>query len=126
MQPWDWISIRHPGWLGIQERIAYKILIITCHAHNGSGPGYLAELIQPYRPGHEPRSANENKLEHATHQCCLFWGQTLKLWLHMQVQPHGVVFPRLCVMLTLSQFKGLIKTGPMMHDPTYGSCCAFI
>ena len=53
--------LRDLHWLRIRERTAYKILIMVYRAHNGSGPGYLAELIQPSRPRREIRSANESK-----------------------------------------------------------------
>ena len=36
--------------------------MMTYYAHNGSGPGYLAELIQPYRLEHQLNSASEDKL----------------------------------------------------------------
>ena len=48
--------------LRIRESIAYSIM--TYRAHNGSGPRYLAELIQPHRHGREFRSASANKFHY--------------------------------------------------------------
>ena len=39
--------LKEPHWLPIQQRIAYKILMLTHKSVNGQGPKYLQNLIQP-------------------------------------------------------------------------------
>ena len=94
-------------WLRIRESIAYKILIMLYRAHNGSGPGHLAELIQPYRPGRKLRSANENKLLTSRISIASFGsrrfavaGQTLRNSFPQALRDAD----------SLSQFKRLLKT----------------
>ena len=37
-------------WLPVEERIKYKILLLTYKARNGQAPKYLADLVVPYTP----------------------------------------------------------------------------
>ena len=49
-------------WLPVQERIVFKILMMTWRALHGLAPDYISELVTPYVPGRRLRSANENLL----------------------------------------------------------------
>lgn len=49
-------------WLPVQQRISFKILMMTWRALNGLAPDYISELIIPYVPGRRLRSANDNLL----------------------------------------------------------------
>ena len=45
-------------WLPIQQRIEFKILLITFKCINGQGPEYLSELLTPYTSTRALRSAD--------------------------------------------------------------------
>ena len=49
-------------WLPIQQRIIYKILLITFKALHGDAPNYISELLTKYTPGRALRSASKNLL----------------------------------------------------------------
>jgi hypothetical protein len=50
-------------WLRVEQRIKYKILLLTFRAVNGIAPPYISELLVPYDPARELRSS---ELEHLT------------------------------------------------------------
>ena len=37
-------------WLPIEQRVTFKIAVITLKALHGSAPDYITELIKPYTP----------------------------------------------------------------------------
>lgn len=49
-------------WLPIQQRIHFKILLITYKALHNLAPPYLTDLLQPHRPSRCLRSADSNLL----------------------------------------------------------------
>ena len=49
-------------WLPIEQRINFKILLITYKALNGKAPKYISDLLSPYSPGRNLRSANQKLL----------------------------------------------------------------
>ena len=49
-------------WLTVKNRIIFKILLITFKALHGLAPGYLSDLITPYRPSRSLRSMVANLL----------------------------------------------------------------
>jgi exonuclease III len=49
-------------WLPIEQRVKFKILVITFKALHGLAPSYIADLIKPYVPARNLRSANQNLL----------------------------------------------------------------
>ena len=49
-------------WLPVGKRIEYKMLIYTYKALHGLAPGYLCELVVPYAPRRDLRSAESNLL----------------------------------------------------------------
>ena len=46
-------------WLPIEQRITFKIAVITFKALHGSAPDYITELIKPYTPSRSLRSSNK-------------------------------------------------------------------
>ena len=53
-------------WLPVQERIVFKILLMTFKCLNGLGSSYLSELIQKYIPPRNLRSLNSKHLASLT------------------------------------------------------------
>ncbi|KAF7246633.1 RNA helicase Mov10l1, partial [Varanus komodoensis] len=51
--------LRQLHWLPIEVRAQFKVLVMTCKALNGLGPGYLKERLRPYTPACPLRSAGE-------------------------------------------------------------------
>ena len=49
-------------WLPIEQRIYFKILLITYKALNGKAPKYISDLLLLYSPGRNLRSANQKLL----------------------------------------------------------------
>ena len=49
-------------WLPVEQRIDYKILLITFKILNGTSPSYLSNLIEPYKPSRFLRSSSANLL----------------------------------------------------------------
>ena len=49
-----------PHWLPIRHRIEYTILLLTYKCLNNLAPGYLRELIVPYKPTRNLRSSSQN------------------------------------------------------------------
>ena len=49
-------------WLPIKQRIKFKILLLIFKCINGLAPSYLTELITPYHPTRDLRSASYNLL----------------------------------------------------------------
>ena len=46
-------------WLPIEERITFKIAVITFKALHGAAPSYITDLIKPYTPGRLLRSSDQ-------------------------------------------------------------------
>ena len=55
-------SLHHLHWLPIQQRIDYKILLLTWKAIHEQAPGYLCALVIPYNPVRSLRSQHANLL----------------------------------------------------------------
>lgn len=49
-------------WLPVDYRIQFKVLLLTFKALNGLAPTYLVELLQPYHPARQLRSASQHLL----------------------------------------------------------------
>ena len=47
-------------WLPIEQRITFKIAVITFKALHGAAPSYITDLIKPYAPGRLLRSSQVN------------------------------------------------------------------
>ena len=49
-------------WLPVQERIMFKILLLTYKTIHGSAPSYLSELVSSYTPSRSLHSSSKNLL----------------------------------------------------------------
>ena len=49
-------------WLPVQYRIQYKLLLLTFKALHGLVPSYLSDLLKPYLPSRQLRSASQHLL----------------------------------------------------------------
>ena len=49
-------------WLPVEQRINFKILLITYKALNGQAPTYISDLLSYYRPARLPRLSTRNLL----------------------------------------------------------------
>ena len=56
------IHLKNLHWLPIEHRITFKILLLVYKALNDQAPAYLQELLLPYHPARNLRSATENLL----------------------------------------------------------------
>ena len=50
-------------WLPVEQRITFKVLLLTFKALNNLAPPYLSQLIVPYNPTRNLRSASKHLLE---------------------------------------------------------------
>ena len=50
-------------WLPVNQRINYKILLLTYKALNGQAPSYITKLLEPYTPARNLRSPSKNLLK---------------------------------------------------------------
>ena len=50
-------------WLPVEKRIEFKILLLVFKSLNQQAPLYLTNLILPYTPGRDLRSAHKNLLK---------------------------------------------------------------
>ena len=56
-------------WLPVQQRIKFKVLLLTFHAIHGDAPSYLTDMIHIYTPARSLRSRDKFLLvEHKTNQ----------------------------------------------------------
>ncbi len=49
-------------WLPVEQRIKYKILLLTYKSFNGMAPKYLSDLLQRHNPTAQLRSASKHLL----------------------------------------------------------------
>ena len=49
-------------WLPVEQRINFKIVLITYKALNGQAPSYISYLLSYYRPARSLRSSTQNLL----------------------------------------------------------------
>ncbi len=49
-------------WLPVEQRVRFKILLLTYKCLNDLAPAYLSELLTPYKPGRVLRSADQGLL----------------------------------------------------------------
>ncbi|KAJ8038157.1 hypothetical protein HOLleu_19156 [Holothuria leucospilota] len=55
-------TLHHLHWLPIQQRVTYKILLLTWGILHGQAPGYLTDIITPYIPARPLGSKYANRL----------------------------------------------------------------
>jgi hypothetical protein len=49
-------------WLPIEQRIDFKVLLLTFRALHGTAPAYICDMVQPYQPTRSLRSDNQELL----------------------------------------------------------------
>ena len=49
-------------WLPVEYRVSFKINLLTFKAIHGEAPLYLQEIVQPYQPARQLRSATQRNL----------------------------------------------------------------
>ena len=54
-------------WLPVEQRIIFKILLLTFKAINNIAPLYITELFEPYVPSRSLRSSSKNLLKVPKH-----------------------------------------------------------
>ena len=94
-------------WLPVSYRIDFKILLITFKALHGLAPSYIKDLLVPYKPERNLRSANKALLETpevnlVTQGGRAFSARATVLW---NTLPTGLRFAD-----SVSSFKSRLKT----------------
>ena len=99
--------LRDLHWLQVEDRIIFKILMITYRALHGLAPDYISDLVVPYVPPRSLRSANENLLVVPSSRLRSFGDRRFAyaaptLWNSLPLKIRNAQ--------SLTQFKGLLKT----------------
>ena len=95
-------------WLPIQQRIDYKIALLTFKALNGMAPSYITELITQYKPSRTLRSSSQLLLRHTVKCRTIFYGQRSfsaaapKIWNNLPADIRSIT--------SLAPFKKALKT----------------
>lgn len=95
-------------WLPVQDRIVFKILMITYKSLNGLAPPYLKELLTSYQPSRTLRSSTQALLEIPRTVSTITYGERAfsvsapKLWNALPQQIRSAK--------SLATFKKLLKT----------------
>ena len=71
--------LRELHWLTIQQRIEFKILLITFKALNKQAPTYLTDLLISYMPSRSLRSSSENLLKTPGYNLKSYGGRSFAL-----------------------------------------------
>ena len=95
-------------WLPIEQRIAYKIILVTFKALNGLAPQYIADMISYYKPSRCLRSSNASLLNEPRFSVNSYGGRAFsvsspRLWNKLPSSLRSS-------MLDLSEFKSKLKT----------------
>ena len=72
-------------WLPVQQRINFKILLITYRALNGQAPSYISDLLSYYRSARSLRSSTQNLLRNSCYNLKNYGGRSFvvaapRLW----------------------------------------------
>lgn len=99
--------LRQLHWLPVNERIVFKVLLLTFKVLNGYAPSYLSSLLEHYVPGRTLRSASKGllivpKSTTATYGDRAFSIAAPKLWNDLPVRIRNAD--------SINQFKSLVKT----------------
>ena len=94
-------------WLPVQERVIFKILLLTYKALNNLTPSYISELVKRYIPSRNLRSSTSNRLVKVpynlkTYGFRAFSSAAPALWNEL---PQNI---RCCS--SVNEFKQLVKT----------------
>ena len=71
--------LRELHWLPIQQRIEFKILLITFKALNKQAPTYLTDLLISHTPSRSLRSSSKNLLKIPMHNLKSYGGRSFAL-----------------------------------------------
>ena len=66
--------LRELHWLPVQQRVEYKIALLTFKALNGMAPSYISELISEYKPNRSLRSSSQHLLRHPNSVNTMYYG----------------------------------------------------
>ena len=95
-------------WLPIEQRITFKIAVITFKALHGAAPSYITDLIKPYTPGRLLRSSNQFLLSTSKFNLKTYGGRSLLL-------PHLLFGMHFHSNLNLSSRLGFLKLVMMLY-----------
>ena len=93
-------------WLPIQQRIEYKILLLTFKSQHDQAPDYIKDILRPYTPGRTLRSSSSGILD--THRTYTRYGDRAlevsapRLWKELPSNIRAVD--------NVTSFKRLLKT----------------
>ena len=87
-------TLHHLHWLPVQQRITYKILLLTWKILHGQAPAYLTEIITPYTPTRSLRSKYANRLVEPRFRSSGYGGRAFsrmgpRLWNSLPVDLRG-------------------------------------
>ena len=64
-------------WLTVENRIKFKLLLLTYKALNDSSPSYITDLLSPYVPARNLRSSERNLLQVPSHINTFLWWKSI-------------------------------------------------
>lgn len=82
--------LRELHWLPVRQRLAYKILLLAFKCLNGTGPKFIADLVELYIPSRALRSASKRCMKQSmqstkSYVARAFSFAAAKLWNHLPV-----------------------------------------
>jgi len=101
-------TLRTLHWLPVRQRTMYKILLLAYKTKHHLAPKYLTDLISPYKPKRNLRSANQSLLATTFCPSTIFYGDrtfayaATDLWNQLPLRVRQAE--------TISSFKSLLKT----------------
>ena len=98
---------RELHWLPVEQRIVFKILLLSYRSLNDLGPSYVRDLLQAYKPSRSLQSSTRNLLVTPRSRLkfygdCAFLVCTPKLWNNLP--------EHMKCSLNLTSFKSNLKT----------------
>ena len=103
---------RELHWLLVEQRIVFKILLLTFKSLNDLGPSYVRDLLQAYKPTRSLRSSTRNLLVTPRSRLKFYGDRALlvctpKLWNNLP--------EHMKCSLNLTSFKSNLKTYLFKH-----------
>ena len=103
-------------WLPIEQRIVYKIILVTFEALNGLAPQYITDMISYYKPSRCLRSSNSSLLNETRFSVNSYGGRALsvsspKIW--------NKLSSSLRASIDLSEFEFKSKLKTHLFDTAY-------
>ena len=94
-------------WFPIEQRITFKVAVITFKALHGSAPDYITDLIKPYTPSRSLRSSNKLLLFKSRFNFKTYGGRSFTMAAPSVWNTHALELRSCC---SLSSFKSKLKT----------------